>query len=67
MKAMEKGLNKQLELGAVDLLSFEPFDAQLRPLRIKKFVRNKKALGKKVEWEDEKSFESVDTKTRKYY
>eukprot|EP00828_Plagiopyla_frontata_P032694 TRINITY_DN4255_c0_g1_i2.p1 TRINITY_DN4255_c0_g1~~TRINITY_DN4255_c0_g1_i2.p1 ORF type:complete len:355 (+),score=77.56 TRINITY_DN4255_c0_g1_i2:109-1065(+) len=66
-KAMEKGMNKQLELGAVDLLSFEPFDPQLRPLRIKKFVRSAEALKKEVTWEEEKQFESVDTKTRKYY
>ena len=51
----------------MDLLSFEPFDEQLRPLRIKKFVRNSKALKKEVDLEDERSCESVDTKTRKYY
>ena len=33
------GLSKQMELGACDLLSLEPIDSLLRPLRLKNFVK----------------------------
>ncbi len=38
--ASRQGLQKQLELGAVDLLSLEPIDRDLRPLRLKAYCHN---------------------------
>ena len=38
--ADRQALPKQLELGAIDLLSLEPVDQDLRPLRLKAYVRN---------------------------
>lgn len=56
------GMTKEMELGACDLLSLEPVDGLMRPLRLKNFLKlddqeeeKKKAHNKKNEEKKEKS------------
>jgi len=53
---------KQLELGYSDLLSLEPVDEQMRPLRLKQYVNDYETVSRNFVYEEPKKvLNTVDT------